>query len=1057
MTYHSTKPKCPEGGPNRRTGAKNLIVPCLFLASTLAFTGTIHAAVVAPALLTTAQLAEQSADVEVSGRVVDEKGEALPGVSIQIKSTQRGTISDADGYYKVSIADGAGAVLVFSIVGYEAREVAVENRREININLVPDNKTLEEVVVVGYGTQRREAVTGSVASINGDQMREVPSPNISQALQGRLPGVQMSQTSTRPGATMQIRIRGTRSLTADNNPLVVLDGIPFPGSLADLNPNDIKSIDVLKDASATAIYGSRGANGVILITTNKGQKGSKPRVSYNAYTGTQKVFAKYPMMSGPEFAEVRRISGILTNGVDESDNVNTDWQDLFYRTGVINSHDLGLTGGTESGNFNVGLGYYQDQGVIPTQRYTRYSFRTSIDQQIARHFRVGFTTNSNYNQSEGNQVGVGSALSRSPLADPFNPDGSLKRTVAMGLGESYVLTRGVIERLHRDGLWINETRNFATYNAVYGEVEIPWVKGLKYRTNLGLDFIQNNNGNFTAEGVNSVNPSTLSSAGIGNGQTYHWTVENLLTYDKTFAQKHILNFTALYSAEQQWHHYSSMSARDIPSEAFQFYNIGHAAGEIMVNPANQNYYKWGLMSWMGRAMYSYEDKYMLSLTLRSDASSRLAPGYQRHTYPAISAGWNIAQEGFMQSVNWINTLKLRAGYGQTSNQAISPYATLGQLSTRPYNFGDDNYQTGYYVTQLPNPNLGWEYSQTMNYGLDFGVLNNRLTGTIEYYVTDTKDLLLSLGLPPTSGVSSYTANIGKTQNKGLELMLNGAVLEGGHDGVTWDVGMNLAANRNRLVSLASGQTRDEGNAWFVGYNINAIFDYERIGLWQEGEPHRDILEPGGTAGMIKVLYTGEFDAEGAPVRQIGAADRQIFNVEPRFEGGFNTRVAYKGFDLGVVGIFKNGGLLVSTVHGSAGYLNTLTTRNNNVKVDYWTPENTGAKYPNPAGPLSGDNPKYGSTLGYFDATFMKIRTITLGYDFNRSVLNTPAVKLRAYFTVQNPLVMFSPFHRESGMDPETNSYGDENSAVSSYPRRILTVGTNTPATRNFIFGINMNF
>ncbi|WP_460767269.1 SusC/RagA family TonB-linked outer membrane protein [Niabella terrae] len=991
---------------------------------------------------------------KVNGTVLDLSGQPVAGASIILKGSSVGTNADANGAFSVDAP--ANGVLVVTAVNYQSQEVRINGQQSLVITLALQQGALEEIVVVGYGTQRKEAVTGSVASIGGAEMREVPSPNISQALQGRLAGVQMNQTSSKPGATMQIRIRGTRSLNADNNPLIVLDGIPFPGSIGDLNPNDVKSIDVLKDASATAIYGSRGANGVILITTNRGQKGRRATISYNPYFGNQTVFAKYPMMNGSEFAALRAAAGIYSNALDESDDVNTDWQDLVYRTGTVNSQDVSLSGGSETGSYNVGLGYYRNQSVIPSQRYTRYAFRTSIDQQVGDYFRFGFNTNSNYNLSEGNQVGIFGTLANSPIANPYNEDGTLRRTVRLALGESYVLTRNQIEELQEDGLWINETRNFATYNAIFGEVKIPWVQGLKYRVNLGLDYIQSNSGNYTGEGVNNVNPTTVSTAGIGNAHTFHWTLENLFTYDRTFAQKHNINFTGLYSAEQQKYNSSSVSAKDIPSDAFQFYNLGHANGEITVNPANQNYYVWGLTSWMGRIMYAYDNKYMISATLRSDASSRLADGYQRHTYPAISAGWNLARESFMQEVSWVNSLKLRAGYGQTSNQAISPYATLGRLSTRPYNFGNDDYAVGYYVTQLPNSRLGWEYSETWNYGLDFDLFNNRLSGSLEYYVTNTKDLLLELGLPSTTGVTSYTANIGQTQNKGVELTLNGTIINN-RNGWSWDAGLNFYANRNKLVALASGQTRDEGNAWFVGHNINAIFDYEKIGLWQEGDPYLEVLEPGGEVGMIKVKYTGDYNADGTPTRAIGPADRQILDVDPKFEGGFSTRIGYKGLDLSLVSIFKSGGLLVSTLYGSNGYLNTLTSRNNNVKVDYWTPENTDAKYPNPAGPLSGDNPKYGSTLGYFDASYFKIRTITLGYDFNYSLLSNNSTRLRAYFTVQNPFVLFSPYHKESGMDPETNSYGDENAAVSGYQRRILTIGTNTPSTRNFIFGINLTF
>jgi len=988
----------------------------------------------------------------LTGRVTDEQGQAIPRASIQVKGTNTGTIANSQGYFEISAP--ANAVLVASSVGYATQEKEINNQSVIDFMLVKTASDEDAVVVIGYGNQRKEAVTGSVASISGKALTEVPAANISQSLQGRLPGIELSQTSSRPGATMQIRIRGTRSLNASNDPLIVLDGIPFAGSIADINPNDVKSIDILKDASATAIYGSRGANGVILITTNKGDRGAKARVTYSAYHAAQTVFAKFPMMNGPEFVALRKAAGLYTNGVDEADDVDVDWQDLLYRTGYITSHDVNLSGGTSTGSYNFGLGYYQNQGVIPTQQYKRYSLRATIDQQIGKYFRVGFTSNSNHNRSEGNQLGLYTTLSTTPIANPYNEDGSLKRTVRMPLDEHFVTTRGVVEGL-RDQ-WLSENKGFATYNAIYGEVRIPWVTGLKFRTNLGLDYMHTHTGDYTGEGINSANPTTPSSAGISNSKTYHWTIENILSYDRTFAGKHNLNVVALYSAEQSTYDRSSMSARDIPADAFRYFNLGHATGEITVSPNGQDYQQWGLLSYMGRVMYSYDNRYMISATLRSDGSSRLAPGKKWHTYPAVSVGWNISNESFMQNVSAINNLKLRLGYGQTSNQSIAPYATLGRLATRPYNFGPDTYAVGYYVSILPNPNLGWEYSLTWNYGLDFSLFNNRLSGTVEYYVTNTKDILLNVSLPNTSGVNSYTANIGETQNKGIEVSLNGKILDN-RNGWTWEAGVNFYANKNKLVKLASGQTRDEGNAWFVGHNINAIFDYERIGLWQEDDPHLTLYEPGGNVGMIKVRYTGDYNADGTPVRPIGPDDRQIMDVDPKFQGGFNTRVSYKGFDLSTVAFFRSGGILVSTLHGSSGYLNLMTGRRNNVKVDYWTPENPNAKYPKPGGILSGDNPKYGSTLGYFDGGFLKFRTISLGYDFNYSVLKNSDVRLRMYFTVQNPFVMFSPFHKETGMDPETNSYGNENSAVASYPRRILTIGTNSPATRNYVLGLNLTF
>lgn len=999
--------------------------------------------------------AEAYAQRAITGRIIDDQKQPVASATVSVKNGDVSVQSDLNGNFSITVPTTLRTLVVTSL-GYASQELQLGNQSFITITLTEDAAELSEVVVVGYGTQRKESVTGSVASISGDNMRDVPSANISQALQGRVSGVEMTQTSSQPGAAMQIRIRGTRSLNATNDPLIVLDGIPFAGTIGDINPNDVKSIDILKDASATAIYGSRGANGVILVTTNKGQGQQKAQISYNGYQGLKNVFGRYPMMNGTEFKALREAAGLYSNGVDESDDVDTDWQDLFYRTAKLSSHDVGVSSGTDRGSYNFGIGYYNDQAVIPTQEYSRLALRGSVDQQVGEYVRIGFTTNNNYNVTQGTQVGMYGILNFSPLADPYNADGSWKRTIRLPLDEPWVYSRDILNDL--DDKWLSETRGYATYNALYGEVKIPGIEGLKYRANIGLNYRQSNGGAYTGEGINSTNPTTESTASVSNSHTYHWVIENLLTYDRTFADKHQLNVVALYSAEQNKFHSSRMSARDIPSDAFQFYNLGHAAGEITVNPADQQYRLSGLMSWMGRAMYSYDDRYMLSATFRADASSRLAPGHKWHSYPAVSAGWNIKNESFLSDVHYLDRLKLRVGYGQTSNQSIDPYATLGLLNTRPYNFGNDNYATGYYLSQLSNPDLGWEFSSTWNYGLDFGFLNDRLSGTVEYYIQDTKNVLLSVGLPGTSGVDSYTANIGQTQNKGFEFSLNGLILDN-PDGWSWEAGFNLYVNRNKLVALASGRQRDEANWWFVGHPINVIYDYEKIGLWQEGDQYRDILEPGGNAGMIKVKYDGDYNADGSPVRQIGPDDRQIMSVDPNFQGGFNTRVAYKGFDLSMVGFFKNGGKLISTLYSSSGYLNMLNGRRGNIKTDYWTPDNTDASAPKPGGIASGDNPKYGSTLGYFDASFLKIRTISLGYNFDSEwIKNVGIQRLRLYFTAQNPFVMFSPYHTESGMDPETNSYGDENAAVTSeYRRRLLTLGTNTPATRNYMIGLNLTF
>jgi TonB-linked SusC/RagA family outer membrane protein len=1005
----------------------------------------------------TAAVASVQQTKQATGYVSDSQG-PLIGATVMEKGTNNGTVTDFNGFFTLNVKPGA--TIVVSYVGYVSQEVKAGDN--LKINLKEDGHVVNEVVVIGYGTQRREAVTGSVANIGGEKLNQVAATNAAQALQGRVAGVLMTQTSSKPGAEMQIRIRGQRSLTASNDPLIVLDGIPFMGQLSDINPADIKSMDILKDASATAIYGSRGANGVIIITTVKGNQGAPAKVTYNGYVSFKKVFHKYPMMDGPTFSKMRQYAGLYQNSLDESDNTNTDWQDLYYQTGISYNHDLSVAGGTNGGSYSFGAGYYKDESVVPTEGYDRVSIRGNFDQKVGKWFRFGLSTNNSYRMTKGvnNMYAV---LGSSPLSSPYDENGNLKRYNALPADDQIVVTKETVER-DKD-VWLSENKGIGSYNTLFAELKCPWIEGLTYRVNVGLNFRSSKSGSFTGTGINNKDANAVNSGSVYENQTRNWAVENLLTYDRTFAEKHNLNVVAMYSAEQTTYEQTGATAQEIPADYFQYYALDKATGQS--NLTGYNYSQSGLISWMGRVMYSYDNKYMISAALRSDASSRLAKGHQWHTYPAVSAGWNIARENFMENLKWIDNLKLRVGYGETSNQSINPYSTLGGLATRNYNFGS-TYKSGYYVNSLPNPELGWEYSKTWNFGLDFSFFNGRLSGSFEYYTQKTNDILLSVKLPDTSGVSSYTGNIGKTQNKGWEFSLNGIIIDN-KNGWNWEAGINVYQNRNKLVELASGADRDEGNLWFVGYPIDVIYDYQYEGLWNQsdivtgpdGKTNFEILEPGGNLGMIRVKYTGDYDANGLPTRSINADDRQIMSMEPDLIGGFNTTVAYKNFDLTVIGAFQIGGKLISAIHSSNGYLNMLTGRRNNIDVDYWTEQNTGAKYPKPGGILSSDNPKYGSTLGYFNAGYLKFRTITLGYNFDKlqAVKDLGISRLRLYATVQNPFVLFSPYNNESGLDPETNSWSNENTAVgySFGSHRMPIVGYNTPATRNFIFGVNVTF
>ena len=1013
------------------------------------------------ALLLALPFSAKAQNINVSGTVTSQSGESVIGAAVAVPNSQNGAITGVDGTYSIQVSPAA--TLEVSCIGYKTQLIPVQGRTRIDIVLEEDAEQLEATVVIGYGTARRQDVTGSIVSVGGDNLRAVPAGDITRALDGRVAGVEMTQTNSKPGSSMQIRIRGPRSLSASNDPLIVLDGMPFMGSLSDISTSDIKSMDILKDAASTAIYGSRGANGVILITTYKGVEGQAPKVSFNSYV-TLKKAVKYPMMPRDKYIQMRKMAGQYTNTLDESDDQYTDWQDMFYRTGYTQNYDLNITGGTKNGSYRFGTTYYNDEAVIPTQGFNRIAINGSVDQKIGKYFRVGFTTNTSYTTNAGNQVDMYAVLSKSPLVVPYDEEGNLKYRINMPSdNDQYVWDRKRVEELTAQGVYVNESKSIATYNTGFVQVNIPGVEGLSFKTSVGLNYRNSKGGSFTGVGVNG-SATSPNSASWSYNDNFNWTIENLLSFDRTFG-KHRINAVALYSAEQTTYTSQSMNGKNIPNELFQYYNIGSAvASDITVNGGN--YTQTGLLSYMGRVMYTYDDRYMISAAVRSDASSRLATGHKWHTYPAISVGWNIHNESFMEnSRGWLDELKLRVGYGETSNQAINAYATLGRLSTMQYNFADDKYATGYYVSTLPNEDLGWEYSQTWNFGLDFGFFQGRLRGTLEYYMVDTKDILLNLDLPSTSGVSSTTANIGATQNRGLELSLNGTIIDKGD--WTWTAGMNIYANRNKLVALADGTTENKGQAWFVGYPLNCIYDYEYDGLWQEGDPYMDILEPSAEVngikqaiGSIKVKYHGDYNADGTPTRAIDSNDQVPISAEALFQGGFNTNLKWRNWDLSVIGSFQAGGILLSSLHSSNSYLNMLSGRRGQLDVDYWTPTNKNAHYPRPGALNSSDNPKYASTLAQFDGSFFKIRTITLAYSFHK----LPALRragidnLRVYATLQNPgLVLFSEFTRQTGLDPETNANSGSTASGRPGPSRLSYVGFNTPNTRNFLIGVNLTF
>ncbi|HDR90455.1 MAG TPA: TonB-dependent receptor [Bacteroidetes bacterium] len=989
----------------------------------------------------------------VTGEVTDEEGNPMPGVNIVEKGTMNGTISDTNGRYTLTVTS-PDAVLVFSFVGYDSQEITVGSRRMIDVILVEAVSGIEEVVVVGYGTQRKSDITGSITSVDADRLRDAPASSITKALQGKTAGVEIVNLSRRPGGDTQIRIRGNRSLSASNDPLIVVDGIPFGGRLSDIATDDIASIEILKDASATVIYGSRGSNGVILITTRRGQPGTF-KVAYNGYVGVNQVARKYEVYDAEGFVKLRSVANNNSYTTDEIFSLlngrETDWQELLYRDGMVQNHELNLSGGTERTRYSFTGGYYQEEGILSEMGFNRTNMRLAIDQKIGEHVMIGFSTMNAYAVTDGQSANpMFQILAMSPLSMPYNLDGTVKEQPMYPMEDYYnPLTLRDTER------WGERNRRATSFNTLYAEVDL--FEGFKYRLNAGFNFSSNKYANYY--GSNTVfRGGALNQARVDNSDNLGYTIENLLIYEKTFAEKHRINFTGMQSIQQDITTSSRVDATDVAADYIKYHNL--ALAETVEAPSANNYYSdWRLVSFMGRINYAFSDKYLLTITARADGSSRLAPGNKWHYYPAVAAGWNIRNESFMENVDFLSALKLRLGYGQTSNTSINPYSTLGGLSGAVYNFGDRGVK-GYFVSNLPNENLSWEYTKTSNIGLDFGFLRGRITGSVDAYLQQTYDLLLGKSLPPSQGVpGQFLENVGETENRGIEIALDGIIISPSFTGgFRWDFSTNLFLNREKIVALQDPSIeKDVGNGWFVGYPSSAIYDYVKIGIWQLGE-EAEAASYGREPGDIKLLdFAGGGPDGDEPDGRITDADRRVLgSSQPDFIGGFTSSWEYRGFDLSVVGYYRVGGMIASTLHMPNNYLNRLDGRRNQIVVDYWTPDNPTNDMPKPEEAFDASR---SDVLGYFDGSFLKIRSINLGYTFSKEFTRFlgPSGSLRAYATVADPFILFSPYLKKGGVDPEPTNRAQDDIAALGLPGRTLVVGYNTPPTRRILFGLNVSF
>lgn len=1000
------------------------------------------------------------------GFVLSTTGEPLAGASILIKGEKLGTTTSPNGAFQIPIRPGN--TLVVSAVGYAVVELkpGPEGVSRLIIHLTPSKNELDQVVVVGYGTRRKADLTGSLTAISEQSLKDVPVSNLSAALQGQGAGidVQKSGGNSHPGAAPSILIRGVRSIDASNSPLIVVDGIPFNGSIDDINTNDVVGVTVLKDASSTAIYGSRGANGVILVTTNRGRSG-KASITYSGYGGFTKPAGEYGIMNGPEFERLKewglingnpgKYSGLndpafMTDGSFAPQEVygintgrSTDWQKEVYRTGYMTDHQIGVSGGADFTQYAVSGGYHKETGVYPGQSFERFSVKMSVDQQLGRIFRFGLNSLNSYTITNGENANpMEQALRASPLSSPYDTNGVLINNFVPGSANQVWNPLANFIK----GAAVENRKRLNTFNTLY--VDVSLAKGLKYRFNAGTEIHTDIYGNFYASNTTN-NLGGLSTSNNSTGFNTSYTLENLLTYDRTFANRHKISFTGLYSLQQYEAQSNSFSDNTVAADFLQYYNPQYAANLT----GSGSYQKWDIISYMGRLNYTYLDRYLLTLTLRSDGSSRLAPGNKYHVFPSAAAAWNINRESFMKNDRTFSDLKLRLSYGTVGNTAINPYQTLGSLSAINYNFGS-TVTTGAYPTNVPNPNLTWEYTSTLNLGLDFGILQNRVSGSIDLYHEYTNKLLLPESLPPTSGIpNAVLTNIGKTENKGIDLQVGAVIIQSkGRGAFTWRADLNLYLNRGKITQLESGVTQDITNNWFVGHPIGTIFDYKKVGIWQNTGADTALAQKlgltlNGPTSVIGTIKVADVDGDG----KIDATDRvtQSSN-QPKWEGGLTNRFAYHGFDFTVVAFARVGGTITSGLFQSGGFVNTYQGNYNNINVNYWTPTNHENIYPKPNS--AATNTPYSSLLTYFDGSYLKIRSLSLGYTLPRSWLGTAGFHaLRIYATAQNPFILFSPYRNKfGGVDPETAQGSGSGSGNEG------AIGINTPSTWSMIFGVNVS-
>ena len=1003
----------------------------------LCFVMALAAGMMAFPLPTMAEQAVQ--DVQqagvVKGQVTDKNGEGVIGATVKVKDAATGTVTDYDGNFTLNV-QGAGT-LVVSYIGYLTKEVAFTPGQTLNITIEEDATALDEVVVVGYGVQKKSDVTGSVTSINKDRLSKLPVTNVLQAVQGAAAGVTISQGSSIPGDAPSALVRGRNSINAGTGPYIVVDGVPISksgGSLNDINPGDIESMEILKDASATAIYGTNGANGVILITTKHGKDG-KPSISYNGYLGIEDFAHKMDYCNGAQITQrykdyvAQNPGETMYNDFVKNQNEaeaqaagrETDWlYDMVSQTGIIQDHNVTVNGGAEKIKYFISGDYMSQKGVLKGFNYKRYSLRMNIDADVTDYLRIGTNSYIVSHNRDGGRVNFMMAEAMSPYGKVYEDDGSYC-IYPMYTESLFFNPLRDINQDHERRQWNINLNAYAELN--FGNIWKP-LTGLTYKFNFGYSFVPKRENYYNGAEQNDPNGYGY----IFNAETQSRTVENILTYAKDI-QKHHFDITLLYASSRKKYHDNTATGAKFINDELLWHNLG--GGGTQTAKSYTDLYT--TVSQMGRLNYSYDSRYLFTFTVRRDGSSVFGADNKYGTFPSIALGWNIANEKFMEKADWLNNLKLRLSYGKAGNEAIGVYETLAKMSNAALTMDGQSATALYPSSRMGNSGLGWETTKTFNIGIDFGFLNNRINGNIDFYTSTTTDLLLQRNLPKVSGYSNVYMNMGKTANKGLEITINSKNIV--TKDFTWGTNLVWSWNKNEIKDLYGDEKSDIGNRWFIGEPISVIYDYEMVGIWQKDEIERgDHLnwDPQAQPGDVKLR---DVNGDG----KIDPNDDKTIQGQttPKWIGGLTNTFTYKNLSLSIFiqtvqGLKRNNSLL-----GTAS--DEMGRRNSPTEIGYWSESNPSNEFRS----LSKTSNRWG--YGFpCDASFTRIKDVTLSYQFPAQIINALRISALTVYASARNLATFTSW---KGWDPEADITqrgwgGYEN---------------NYPMTKSYVFGLNVTF